>query len=443
MTKLRLVWCLCALACAQFIHAGQEKPAEPPVNPKWDSKAMGILRASIDYTNGLRSFTTSLFYKSTMDGGAKKKRKEESARYDIAMEKPNKLSLRIGEGKLHCAVISDGETLWTYAPANKTYTERKTLKTINALLEIEEIGIANQDLQNLLFIDQYHLPDAFNKLMDGVVELKYMGVESIGADKVHHLKFAQENFDWHVWVQDGEKPLLRRVSIDAAQIMKDAEGQVEVQLSFVSQFDNWTVNEPIPAKTFVFVPPPETKKVATFFKAEENYDPKLLGEPAPDLTAKLLDGSTFNLAEQKGKNIVVLDFWATWCGPCRQAMPTFSEVIDAYKGKGVLGYAVNLMQAADLVAEFQKKTPQLTLPILLDTDGRIAKAYRVVPIPMSVIVGKDGVVKAVHMGIPGGKVEILKTQLKAELDALINGTPMPKPAEAGPASSEKETPKKE
>ena len=436
---------------ALSVKAGE--PAANPIpnpipNPKWDAKSMRLLKESVNYINGLQSYSTTLTYKSTLDGGAKRKKKEETMRYDVAIERPNKLALHIGEGKLHCSIFSDGATLWIYAPGSKSkpavelgldqdpkvkateakvidtpgrYVERPTPKTLNELFQIDEIGIANQDMQNLLFLDQYHATDAFNKLMDGVLELTYVGMEIIAQDKAHHLKFSQQNFDWHLWIQDGDKPLLRRVSIEAAQMMKDEQGPVEVQLSFVSQFDNWSVNEPIPSKTFVFIPPPETNKVSTFIKAEADYDPKLLGEAAPNLTAKLLDGSTFNLADQKGKNIVVLDFWATWCGPCRAAMPAFSEVIDGYKGKGVLGYAVNLMEAPELVAEFQKMTPQLTLPILLDADGTIARAYRVQPIPMSVIVGKDGLVQAVHMGIPGGKVEILKTRLKSELDALLAG----------------------
>lgn len=408
-------------------------------NPKWNPKSMAILKNSVDYTSGLKSFTTTLYHKRTQDGGAKHKKREESMRYDVAFEGPNKLSLRIGEGPVQLSVVSDGETLWVHAPEGKVYTERRAPKTLQSLLTIDELKIVNSDLQNLLFLDQFLANDAFNTLMDGVVELSAPVAEKIGEDKTNHLKFGQENFDWNLWIQDGAKPLLRRVSIDATQTMKDADGPVEVKLSFVSQFDNWTVNEPIAAKTFVFVPPEGTKKVKTLAAPKEDYDPKLLGEVAPDFTAKLLDGTTFNLAEQKGKNIVILDFWATWCGPCRMAMPTFSQVMESYKGKGVLGYAVNLMEPQDTVAEFQKKTPELTLPILLDTEGKLAKAYRVMPIPMSVIVAKDGIIRAVHMGIPGGKVEILKKQLTAELDALIEGKPMPKPAEHGePAAKEGE-----
>lgn len=435
------------LALALIAITGSALAGQAPANPKWDKKSIGILKASVDYTNGLKSFTTTLYHKQIQDGGAKGKKREVNMRYDIALERPAKLSLRAGDGPVECSIVSDGETLWTTLHSEKVYTERRSPKSIQSLLNIDEMKVVNEDLQKLFFLDQYLQADAFNQLMDGVPELAYVAMEKIGEAKTHHIKFAMENFDWHMWIEDGDKPLLRRVSIEAATMMKDADGPIEVKLNFISQFDNWTVNEPIPAKTFVFVPT-DLRKVSSLFKRQsaDDYDPKLLNEVAPAFNAKLLDGSSFNLAEQKGKNIVILDFWATWCGPCRQAMPTFSKVLEAYKSKGVVGYAVNLMETEDKVAEFQKQTPEVTMPILLDTEGKLAHAYRVMPIPMSVIIGKDGVVKRVHMGIPGGNVEILKKQLSAELDALIEGKPLPAPAPHGEATTkdgEKKEPAKE
>jgi thiol-disulfide isomerase/thioredoxin len=140
--------------------------------------------------------------------------------------------------------------------------------------------------------------------------------------------------------------------------------------------------------------------------------------------AQLLEGAKFDLASEKGKNVVVLDFWATWCGPCRAAMPIVSEVVASYKGKGVVGYAVNLAEDVEKLKEFKKVMPALTLPILLDTDSKIAEAYRVQPIPMTVMVDKNGIVQVVHLGIPRD-LEVLRKMLTSEIDTLLAGGTVP------------------
>ena len=109
-------------------------------------------------------------------------------------------------------------------------------------------------------------------------------------------------------------------------------------------------------------------------------------------------------------------------------MPVISGVVDGYKGKGVLAYAVNLREEEAKVQSFQNFA-QLKMPILLDVDGRIAEAYRVQPIPMTVIVGKDGSVQAQHLGIPGDNLELLKKKLTQELDALLEGKTLVQPKE--------------
>ncbi|MBU4330247.1 MAG: TlpA family protein disulfide reductase [Acidobacteria bacterium] len=68
----------------------------------------------------------------------------------------------------------------------------------------------------------------------------------------------------------------------------------------------------------------------------------LLGTPAPLFKLPLLDEGEFDLSQQKDKNIVILDFWATWCGPCKSAMPIIIEVAEEYKDRGVVLITVNL-----------------------------------------------------------------------------------------------------
>ena len=70
----------------------------------------------------------------------------------------------------------------------------------------------------------------------------------------------------------------------------------------------------------------------------------MIGKPAPEFTLPLLDGGIFELAAHRGKEIVLLDFWATWCGPCRAAMPVLVDVAKEYADKGVRYYAIDLRE---------------------------------------------------------------------------------------------------
>lgn len=152
--------------------------------------------------------------------------------------------------------------------------------------------------------------------------------------------------------------------------------------------------------------------------AADRPEMESIGKPAPDFQLEMLvDGKVdgkLKLSDLKGKQIVLLDFWATWCGPCRAVMPTLEEVSKEYKDKGVRYIAVNLREDADKIIDYLKKAG-LDIEVALDKDGSVAKLYQVRGIPTMAIVGKDGVVKDVHVGSSAD----LKEKLTKTLDQLI------------------------
>ena len=155
--------------------------------------------------------------------------------------------------------------------------------------------------------------------------------------------------------------------------------------------------------------------LAYAMEGQENAG-KLVGKPAPPFSLNLVDGGKMNLADHKGKDIVVLDFWATWCPPCRMVMPKVVELMDKYKSKGVVFYAVDLGESADKVKAFQQSA-NLKFACALDPDGGVGNDYSVESIPMDVIIGKDGVVQAVHVGASPDLID----NMKKELDTLVAG----------------------
>ena len=137
---------------------------------------------------------------------------------------------------------------------------------------------------------------------------------------------------------------------------------------------------------------------------------ELVGKAAPDFTLELLDGKSFQLSRQKGK-VVVLDFWATWCGPCIQAMPQVDGVVHEFKGQDVELIAVNLQEGADKIKSTLERL-KLDPTVALDIDGVVASRYAATAIPQTVIIDRDGKVARLFVGGGSGFADELRKALQ-------------------------------
>jgi peroxiredoxin len=147
-------------------------------------------------------------------------------------------------------------------------------------------------------------------------------------------------------------------------------------------------------------------------KSEEKHTMKLLpiGDAAPDWRLFDAEGKTHSLAEYRGK-VVVMDFWATWCGPCALVMPRMQKLHEKFADKGVVVLGVNAWEKSDPVTLMKKK--QFTYELLLKGE-EIADAYKITILPVIYIVGPDGKIIYCHEG-PSDKnlATLIEKYLKA------------------------------
>jgi thiol-disulfide isomerase/thioredoxin len=120
-------------------------------------------------------------------------------------------------------------------------------------------------------------------------------------------------------------------------------------------------------------------------------------QSAPDFTLTDLEGNSVSLTDFKGKN-VYLNFWASWCGPCRMEMPDIEKIYQEYKDKDLVVLAVNVGEGQDTVKSFID-THQLSFPVLLDSKTEAARIYKVSSIPVSIFINKEGIIAAKRVGL--------------------------------------------
>ncbi|GAB4415110.1 MAG: thiol-disulfide oxidoreductase ResA [Anaerolineales bacterium] len=120
------------------------------------------------------------------------------------------------------------------------------------------------------------------------------------------------------------------------------------------------------------------------------------GSPAPDFEIKYSDGRKVRLSDLRGKPVLI-NFWATWCPPCRAEVPQIQNAYEKYKASGFVVVAVNVQESTSAVAKFMEDFG-MTFTVAIDSSGAIGRLYRVSGIPASFFVDRDGIVREIFIG---------------------------------------------
>lgn len=132
--------------------------------------------------------------------------------------------------------------------------------------------------------------------------------------------------------------------------------------------------------------------------------------PAPNFTLKSLGGENLKLSEMTG-NVVLINFWASWCGPCREEMPLLNALHKKYQPLGFTVLGVNVEEQTGNARGFISDFP-VDFPILLDNTNKVSKQYKVIAMPTTVVVDRDGNMRFLHEGYKPGDEKKYRQMVK-------------------------------
>lgn len=137
------------------------------------------------------------------------------------------------------------------------------------------------------------------------------------------------------------------------------------------------------------------------------------GQPAPDFALRSSSGANLRLSEYRG-DVVMINFWATWCGPCRQEMPLLDELYTRYQRVGFNLLGVNIDDDSGRAMDMAKELG-VSFPVLFDAQKEVSKLYAVEAMPVTVLVDREGTIRFVHHGYKPGYEEKYLNQIRSLL----------------------------
>ncbi|MDX2035651.1 MAG: TlpA disulfide reductase family protein [Isosphaeraceae bacterium] len=371
--------------------------------------------------------------------------RKDSIAVPVRLARPNLLSITTPL----VSIVSDGNAILTVVPSLKRWSKAPAPQRIThddlsegplgAFERGGPIGMPTRVLATLL-LD----PEAVKSLARDAVGFSTVPAKSIDGVECEGIVVDSDTAPGLILRIDPKTKLVVAMEIDPTRGAKgDSEipGSPVVFKSFTWRAGKIDTTPPADlAASFAAVPPEGTKEIlALAAQKVEAIEHPLVGKPAPDFTLNLLEkgGKTRRARiDEFQDKIVLIDFWAMWCGPCRKEMPDIAKLSDdlAKAGKPVVFIALSIDRPEEIELPELEKKVRADIAILgfdiekaenrrlaLDPSGTTARAFGVTAIPMLVLLDGKGIVRAVHVGMTERDV------LAAEIEALLEGKPLPKP----------------
>jgi len=361
----------------------------------------------------------------------------ENSVYQMASLAPNLYTAYLKSTEQSFRIFCDGKTT-SVLLSPTAYYEAPTAESLQAVVDNLPVplGPYPEPVMALTLCGV----DPKESLMRDMESLEIVDREPYNNTASIHIRGVQaDGVSWDLWlatVEEHAQPL--RMVIDLTKIVGSNDGsELPKDFSYELEllFKRWRIDGDMAPNLFTFKAPQDAVKYESLNDYNESMSadaPHILtGQTAPDFDAVLYQPATdkeadsgvdtaaptVTLSDLKGK-VVVLDFWATWCGPCINAMPVISGVANRFADRGVEFYAVNAGETDEDVQRFFE-TAKVKPKVLLDPAGEISSAFKADAIPQTVIVGKDGRIEIVHVGYL--TLESLEQDLGDQLEILASG----------------------
>jgi thiol-disulfide isomerase/thioredoxin len=309
----------------------------------------------------------------------------------VSLQNPGKarIDLQLGAGNL---MVTDGEATWTYRPSTKLYTKIAAAQTPNGqaadLAVLDVLGFF-ADARNATTTGEETITvdgQAYDCWVITNTSMKMPAQAALGGQLSGGTMTS--------WI---DKKLLIEIKEEITYSIKTSPAVGAPQVEYKSKITQLTralkVDQPVAPELFAFVPPADAKEQPPT-AAGNRID--LTGKDAPAFRGVSLDGKVYTSQDLKGK-AVLLDFWATWCGPCKRSMPMTEKMHEEYKSKGLVILGIDVGENRDVVEKFMATSP-FGYPVIMGDEAGMTTAYSVNLFPTFVLINADGKVASHQFG---------------------------------------------
>jgi len=330
---------------------------------------------------------------SVMQGSGKPQIND--APFFVATGPEGRLRDQVMSATLGGLILSDGKETIVYNASLGQYTRRRG-PVDSVMARAPNRGIAGMVIARYAAIDQGAL--SARRLPDESVTLDGAKRNCIVLEVAYPPSTTNPNIEElpkTYWIDAQTHLVLRQHSPIKADLPQYG-GKIEQKEDIT--FERALLDPALPDSMWVFRPPAGSKEVAAFSQPRTSPEPEnpFAGKPAIDFTLKDLKGQAHALKNLRGK-VVLLDFWATWCGPCRITMPQVAKIHAEYKKRGVEVMSINVGEPAGKAGDYMKKNGYL-FTTLLDQDREVSAQYRVNGIPTLVVIDRAGTISDYMVG---------------------------------------------